>query len=101
MPCPVKHPTAAQIATELYAALQRNCAWHWLFAQSIEEVISRHLRGAGMAEAIMERKVVAAHLAKLLPSPRYKRTDIQGGEVRKLFHYFIPHPQNVVVPPRR
>jgi hypothetical protein len=50
----------------------------------------------------MQRKVVATRIAKLLPPLPYKRTDIQGGEVRKLFLYFISHPQNVVVPlPRR
>jgi hypothetical protein len=39
---------------------------------------------------------VATHLAKLLPPSKYLRVEIEGGEVRKLLHYFIPQPQNVV-----
>jgi hypothetical protein len=40
---------------------------------------------------------VAAHLARLLPPPKYLRVEIEGGETRKLLHYFVPpHSQNVV-----
>ena len=94
---PVKHPTAEQIAKELYTALQRNCAGHWLLALSIEHVIFP----AVCQELKWPRRSwkgkdgVAAHPE--LPAPEYKRAEIEGGKLRKLQHYFIPYPQSVTV----
>jgi hypothetical protein len=96
---PVKHPTAEQIARELYAALQKNCAGQWLLAQCIEGVIfpavCREL--SWPMRSWKGKDGVAAHLARLLPPPEYKRTEIEGGEVRKLLHYRMPRPDAAVV----
>jgi hypothetical protein len=94
---PVKHSTAEQIAEELYAALQRNCAGRWLLAQSIEDVIFPAVcRELGWPRRSWKGKDgVAAHLAKLLPPPKYFRVEIEGGEARKLLHYFCSQQQNV------
>ena len=76
---PVQHPTAEQIARELYTALQRNCAGRWLLAQSVEDVIFPAVcRELGWPRRSWKGKDrVAAHLAKLLPPPKYIRVEIE------------------------
>ena len=81
-----------------HLALQRNCAGRWLLAQSIEDVIFPAVcRELSWPKRSWKGKDgVAAHLAKLLPAPKYIRVEIDRGDTRKLLHYFIPQPQNVV-----
>jgi hypothetical protein len=96
-------PIAPPITPDLSAAIAvrgaaAELAGRWILAQSIEDVIFPAVcRVLGWPRRSWKGKDgVAAHLARLLPPPQYRRTEIEGGEVRKLFHYFIPHPQNVV-----
>jgi hypothetical protein len=102
---PVRHPTAEQIARELFVAMQSQplCAGKWVMAQSIERVIY-----PAVCEDLewpmrpwLGKDGVAAHLAKLSPRPpRYFRVEIEG-EVHNLLHYYIPPPQSATVAPRR
>ena len=96
MPLLMKHPTAKQIAEELFAALQKHCAGQWVLAQSIAIVVYPevcHQLGWPM-RPWKGPNGVAAHLAKLSPiPPKYIRVEIVDGEVSKLMHYWISEPQ--------
>jgi hypothetical protein len=98
---PVRHPTAEEIARELFAAMpgQPLCAGKWVLAQCIERLIYP----AVCAELEwpmrpwLGKDGVAAYLATLSPKPpRYFRVEIEG-EVHNLLHYFIPAPQSATV----
>jgi len=94
---PVRLPTAAQIAQELFTAMQRQpvCTGRWILAQSIEcAIYPRVCAELGWPmRPWLGRDGVARHLAKLLPqAPRYMWMELDG-ERRNLQHYFIPVPQ--------
>jgi hypothetical protein len=96
-----RYPSAEEIARELFIAMQRQhtCAGKWVLAKSIELVVyPRVCEDLGWPpRPWMGKKGVAAYLRKLCPeAPRDIRVEICG-VARSMQHYFIPHPQTVVV----
>jgi len=72
----------------------------WLLAQSIEFVIYPAVcdQLGWPMRPWMGKEGVPTHLARLSPQrPKYFRTEIEGGDVRKLLFYWIAQPQTATV----